>query len=183
MTSRNGSRGAATVGVLILMLCGATTTGMGQTAPAVKTPERQHNMKSLEALPGGSHHAQALAYRDTLATLARALGAQVRGATTVNLAVVRPEVAEMRRRFAQIEEHHQIQVTMMGDQAKPPRMQHMETRMAELGEDLTALESAVNAASPDPKKVAGEASEILRHCAALSALPVDAKPRVARKTP
>lgn len=185
MAGRHGSRGAATVGVLVLLLCGATTNGMGQTSspPAGKTPGRQHNMKRLEGLPGGSHHAQAMAYRDTLATLARALGAQVRGATTVNLDLVRPQVAEIRRRLGQIQEHHHLQMSMVGDQAKPDRMEHFETRLAELAEDLTALESEVNAGTPDSKKVAAEATEIVKHCAALSAMPVNAKPRVVRKTP
>ncbi len=184
MRNRNGSN-TATVGVLVLLLFGAATNGMGQTrpTPAGQTSRRQTNMAPLESLPGGSHHAQVLAYRDTLATLARTLEGQVRGAKTVNLDLVRPEVAEMRRRLDQILEHHQAQITMIGDQAKPPRMQHLETRLAELGEDLTDLESEMSGATPDPRKVAARAAEIVRHCAALSAMPVDAKPRVARKTP
>ena len=185
MTSRNGSMILVTAGCLALLLNGATSAAIAQTPPPPTgaARARQHDMMSPQGLPGGSHHVEAMAYRDTLATLARALGTQVRGATTVNPDLLRPQVAEIRRRLGQIQEHHQLQMTMMGDQAKTSRMEHFETRLAELGEDVEELESEVSVGTARPKKVAARANEILRHCAALSAKPVNARPRVVRKTP
>jgi hypothetical protein len=85
----------------------------------------------------------------------------------------------MRRSFDQMKQHHQAQMSMMGDQTKPAMsgtMQQMETRLATLNEHLTALESEVNASAPDPKKVSEHTSEILKQCAGMSVMPGKAKP-------
>lgn len=78
-----------------------------------------------------------------------------------------------------MKQHHQAQMTMMGDQMKPPMsgtMKNMETRLTALSEHLTALESEVNASTPDPRKVSEHTTEILKHCAGMSAMPAKAKP-------
>ena len=52
----------------------------------------------------------------------------------------------------------------------------METHLATLNEHLSALESEVNASTPDPKKVSEHTTEILKQCASMSAMPGKAKP-------
>jgi hypothetical protein len=171
----------AAAGLLALLMSGATATGKAQTptpSPA-KMPQHQEGMQGMSGMMEGPHHVLAMAYMDNLATFARALEAQVTQAKTVNLDLARPAVAEMRRSFEQMKQHHQAQMTMMGDGAKPPMsgtMQQMETHLAALSEHLTALESEVNASTPDPKKVSEHTSEILKQCAGMSAMPGNAKP-------
>jgi hypothetical protein len=152
MKTRNHSMAPAAAGLLALLLSGATATGMAQTptpAPG-KMPQHKEGMQGMSGMMGGPHHVLA-----------------------------RPAVAEMRRSFDQMRQHHQAQMAMMGDSTKPAMsgtMQHMETHLTALSEHLTALESEVNAGTPDPKKVSEHSTEILKQCAAMSAMPPKAKP-------
>jgi cytochrome c556 len=172
---------SAAVRLLAVLMSGATATGMAQTptpSPA-KMPQHQEGMQGMSGMMEGPHHVLAMAYRDNLATFARALQAQVTQSKTVNLDLARPAVAEMRRSFDQMKQHHQAQMTMMGDQTKPAMsgmMQQMETRLGAISDHLTALESEVNASTPDPKKVSEHTTEILKQCAGMSAMPGKAKP-------
>jgi cytochrome c556 len=184
MKTRKQSMVPAAAGLLALLMSGATV-GMAQvpTPPLPgKMPQQQDSMKRMQAMSGmmeGPHHVLAMAYRDNLATFARALQEQVTKSKTVNLDLARPAVAEMMRSFDQIKQHHQAQMTMMGDQTKPPMsemMRQMETHLTALSNHLTALESEVNASTPDPKKVSEHTTEILKQCAGMSAMPGKAKP-------
>ena len=184
MKTLNHSMVPAAAGVLALLMSAVTATSRAQapTPSAAKIPQHQEGMKGMQGMSGmmeGPHHVLAMAYRDNLATFARALRAQVTESKTVNLDLARPAVAEMRRSFDQMKQHHQAQMAMMGDQTKPAMsgtMQQMESHMTALGEHLTALESEVNASTPDPKKVSEHATEILKQCADMSAMHGKAKP-------
>lgn len=187
MKARKISMAPAAAGLLALLMSGAMATGIAQapTPTPAKMPQHQEGMKGMKGMQGmsgtmeGPHHVLAMAYRDNLATFARALRAQVSQSKTVNLDLARPAVAEMRRSFDQMKQHHQAQMTMMGDQTKPGmsgKMQQMETHVAALNEHLTALESEVNASTPDPKKVSEHTTEILKQCASMSGMPGKARP-------
>jgi cytochrome c556 len=174
----------AAASLLALLMSGAAATGMAQAPapPHSKMPRHQEGMKGMQGMSdmmGGPHHVLAMAYRDNLAAFARALQGQVTQSKTVNLDLARPAVAEMRRSFDQMLQHHQAQMTMLGDSTKPAMsgtMRHMETHLTALGEHLMALESEVNASTPDPKKVSEHTTEILEQCAGMSAMPPKAKP-------
>jgi len=160
--------------LLALLMSGVTTIGMAQvpTPTPAKAPQQQERMKGMQGMMEGPHHVLAMAYRDNLATFARALRAQVTQSKTVNPDLARPAVAEMRRSFDQIKQHHQAQMSMMGNQPKPAAMagmmQQMDTHLAALNDHLTALESEVNASTPDPKKVSEHLTEILKQCSEMS---------------
>jgi hypothetical protein len=168
-------------------MSGAAAPAAAQTPtpPPGKMPQHQEGMKGMKGMEGmsgrmeGPHHVLAMAYRDNLAMFARALQGQVARSKTVDLDLARPAVAEMRRSFDQMRQHHQAQMTMMGDSTKPAMsgaMQHMETHLTALSEHLTALESEANASAPDRKKVSEHTTEILKQCAAMSAMPHKATP-------
>lgn len=179
--TRKHSMVPAAAGLLTLLMSGATATVMAQTptpSPG-KMPQHQEGMKSMSGMMGGPHHVLAMGYRDNLATFARALRGHVTQSKTVNLDLARPAVAEMMRSFDQMKQHHRAHMMMMGDQTKPPKagmMQQMETHLTTLSKHLTALESEVNASTPDPKKVSEHTTEILKHGAGMSAMPAKAKP-------
>jgi hypothetical protein len=61
------------------------------------------------------HHVLAMAYRANLETFARALLASSTKSKAVDVDLARPAVAEMRRSFDQMRQHHQAQMTTMGD--------------------------------------------------------------------
>jgi len=171
----------AAASLLALLISAVSATGVAQTPTPTPAgmPQHQEGMKGMQGMMEGPHHVLAMAYRDNIATFARALRSQVDRSKTVNLDLARPAVSEMRRSFDQMKQHHQAQMSMMSDQTKPAMsgaMRQMETRLATLNEHLTALKSEVNASAPDPKKVSLHTSEILKQCAGMSAMPGKAKP-------
>ena len=219
---------------LILLLSSATTLGLAQDpAPSPdKMPQHQAGMKEMKDMSGMEsqpHHVLAMAYRANLETFARALLASSTKSKAVDVDLARPAVAEMRRSFDQMRQHHQAQMTtmgdkpisdrpmgdkpmgdkpmgnkpmgnkptgnkptggmmmgdkmmgdsMMGEKTKPPMsgmMRDMESHLAALNEHLTALESAVNVATPDAKVVSAHTNEILKQCAKMSPKPAKAAP-------
>jgi hypothetical protein len=184
MKTRHHSTIPAAAGLLALLISGAAAPAATQspTPPPGKMPQHPEGMKDMESMSGmmgGHHHVLAMAYRDNLVTFARALQGQGARSKAVDLDLARPAVAEMRRSFDQMQQHHQAQMTMMADHAKPPMaatMQHMETHVSTLSKHLTALEAELNADTPDPKKVTEHATEILKQAAGMSAMPAKAKP-------
>lgn len=176
---------AAAAMLATILTFGTAATGMAQTpTPAHdKMPKHQvgkagmKDMHDMSGMMAGPHHVLAMAYRDNLVTFARALQGQVIRAKTVDLDMARPATAEMTRSFDQMKEHHVAQMKMMGEQKKPmPAMQQHEAQLASLDEHLTALRAEVNLGTPDPKKVSGHTTEILKHCARMSAMSGTAKP-------
>lgn len=203
---------------LILLLSSATTLGLAQDpAPSPdKMPQHQAGMKEMKDMSGMEsqpHHVLAMAYRANLETFARALLASSTKSKAVDVDLARPAVAEMRRSFDQMRQHHQAQMTTMGDKpmgdkpmggmmrgdkmgdkpmggmmmgdkkmggkTMPPMsgtMQDMESHLSALNEHLTALESAVNVATPDAKVVSAHTNEILKQCAKMSAKPAKTAP-------
>ena len=181
MKNRKHSMIPVAAGFLALLVSSAATTGTAQgTMPmSTKMPMHQEGMKSMPGMMDGPHHVLAMAYRDNLTTFARALQGQVTKSKSVNLDLARPAAAEMRRSFDQMKEHHQAQVSMMGDHPSPAMMdtkQHMETHLTAVNEHLTELETELNATAPDPKKVAEHTSMILKHCAGMSEMSGKATP-------
>lgn len=194
-----------------LVLSAGSSTGMAQSAPPapMKMPAHADGMKGMPAMAamdtmGGAHHALAMAYRENLVTFGRALRDHVAPSKAVDLDLARPAVAEMRRSFEQLQQHHKAHMAMAGemamghatagdkmtgdkmmhdkmmsDRAKssmPSMMAAMETHLIALNEHLTALESEVAAGAPDPVKIAAHTTEILQQCASMSSMPANPMP-------
>jgi cytochrome c556 len=177
----------ASAALLAVLMGGAATAGLAQTPapPPGRKPQHQEAMKGMEHMPGMSammnmpHHVLAMAYRDNLVTFAKAVRGQIAQSKTVDVDLARPAVAEMRRSFDQLKQHTGAQMSIMSDSAKKAMagmMQRMETHTGALAEHLSALESEVGGSMPDPGKVTEHTSEILKLCAAMSAMPAKAKP-------
>lgn len=119
----------------------------------------------------GPHHALAMAYHQNLAAFAKALHEQTAGAASVNAEFARAAVAEMRRSFDLIKQHHQEHMKTMSPEMHAKMggmMQKMETHQAELNSQLGALEQEVKSATPDGKKVSSLAASVHTHCEAMS---------------
>lgn len=193
MPTRTHSTVPAVATLLAFLMSSVTPTAIAQSSPRppAKVPQHQEGMSDMKGMKGmhempdmngmkrGPHHVLAMAYRDNLATFARALHGQVARSKSVALDLARPAVGEMRRSFDQMQQHHQAEKTMMGEPMKSSMaetMQHMETHLTGLNERLLALESAVNAGTPEGKAVSEHLTEILKQCAGMSAMPAKAKP-------
>ena len=117
------------------------------------------------------HHVLGMAYHQNLATFAKALHEQTAGATSVNVEFASAAVAEMRRSFDQMKQHHQGHMQAMSEEMRAKMgtmMEQMETHHTELNTQLTALEQEVQSATPDAKKVSTLAASVLTHLDAMS---------------
>jgi hypothetical protein len=183
MKTRRRSIFAAAATLLAVLMGVVTATGMAQTPPPAPARMSRHHqdmngMQDMRGMMVGPHHVLAMAYRDNLATFARALRSQLAQSKVMDLDLARPAVAEMRRSFDQMQQHHQAQMTMMAshpDSSMSGAMQRMEAHLTALGDHLAALESEVNASTPDPEKVSEHTTEIMKECAGMSAMPAKAK--------
>jgi hypothetical protein len=163
-----------------LLMSGVADRAVAQTPkpPPPKAHTHEHGHQGMSGMMGGPHHAMAMAYGENLATFARALRDQVAKSKAVDLDLARPAVAEMRRSFESIQQHHQAHMAMMGtaDSTMLRMMHHMDSTMAVVGEHLTALEAEVNGSAPDPGKVTEHVTAILKHHDGMSAMHGKAKP-------
>lgn len=134
-----------------LLLVGSATTGSAQQMPG-------HDMSAMMA---GPHHTLALAYHESLAAFARGLQGSLAKATSVDVSLVRPAVADMPRSVDMMQRHHQAQMarmTMMPDSA----MRAMTGHGTALAGHLAALDAEVNTATPNRDKVLEHTAEILK---------------------
>ena len=151
-----------------MILMALSLAAFGAIATAAE--HEGHSATSME-MAHEPHHVLAMAYHRNLATFAKALHEQSAGASSVNLEFARAAVAEMRRSFDQMKQHHQacMQAMSAETQAKMNgKMEQMEPHRNQLNDQLTALEQEAQSATPDPKKVATLASDIVTHLDAMS---------------
>ena len=163
----------ATAALATLLTAGTVASAQAASPPAGKMSQGLGGMKEMKGMSGmmrGTHHALAMAYRDNMATFARALRSEVARTSVVDVDLARPASAEMRRSFDQMRDQHQAHMKTMGDQpdAKMTAMsKQMDAHTAALGAHLTALESEVNTRTPDAKNVMEHAGEIVKACGAM----------------
>lgn len=132
------------------------------TTPHAKG-EPGHDMKMMRREP---HHLLAMAFHQSLANFAKALGEGTKHSGTVNSEFVRTAVTEMRRDYDAMKQHHQAHVLTMSAEVKaqmdtmmPVMMEHQ----AQVNKALTALEQEVLLATPDAKKIGTLAASIANH--------------------
>ena len=134
--------------------------------------EMSHDQMMMANEP---HHVLAMAYHQNLAAFAKDLQEQTARASSVNVEFARAAVAEMRRSFDQMKQHHQEHMQTMSAEMHTKMsgqmsgmMQQMETHQTELNTQLTALEQEVQLSTPDAKKVAALAASVNSHLDAMS---------------
>lgn len=185
------TKALATVGLMVLVLGGATTSATAQD-PKPGRAGRPMHQDGMQGMMGQQpHHVLAMAYRDNLVNFARAVEGPGTQMKAVNLTIVRPAVAEMRRSFDQMRQHHQAQQAAMGDSTRMPmgmRSDSAKKSMATMMEDmtrhltaidghLTALETEVKGDAPDAARVTEHTSAILKETAGMPATPRKDKAR------
>jgi hypothetical protein len=169
----------ATIAATILIVSGAAAisqqghSGMPQSSEQSqgKVPEHQKGMMDMSAMMQEPHHVLAMAYKDNLVNFAKALHHEANQTKPINPEFARTAVAEMRRSFDLMQEHHQDHMKAMDEQMKShmaDMMKQMDAHHASIGEHLTALEKEVHAAAPDSKGVSEHAAEILKQCDGMS---------------
>lgn len=125
------------------------------------------SMKEMSAMKQEPHHVLATAYKDNLVCFAKALRQEAAEAKTVNLEFARAAVAEMKRSFDQMQQHHQDHMKTMDEKMKAQMadmMKQMDAHCSAIQEHLAALDKEVQTSAPDAKRIADHVAEILTQC-------------------
>jgi hypothetical protein len=157
----------AVIAATILIVSGGVTLAQGTM------PQHKEGMMDMSAMKLEPHHVLAMAYRDNLVTFAKALRQQAGNATTVTPEFAGAAVAEMRRSFDQMQQHHQEHMKTMSEPMKShmsEMIQKMDTHKTAVEEHLGALEKEVQAGTPDGARVSEHIAEVLKHCDAMSTM-------------
>lgn len=171
----------ATIVATILMASGAAAIGQeapSKTPPAGKhsqgnMPAHQRGMMDMSAMKNEPHHVLAMAYRDNLVRFGTALRDHAASAKGVNREFARDAVAEMKRSFEQMQQHHQDHMKTMDDKMKTSMagmMKQMDARQSAIHEHLAALDKEVQNSAPDAKSISKDVAEVLKQCAGMSSM-------------
>lgn len=163
-----------TVSLIVVLFALVLTGALGAVAQheqhgQMKQP--QSGSMDMSKMMQEPHHVLAMAYHQNLAAFAKALQEQTARASSVNVDFARAAVAEMRRSFDQMKQHHQEHMQTMSAEMRTTMsgmMQQMGTHQTELNTQLTTLEQEVQSATPDAKKVSTLADGVRTHLDAMS---------------
>ena len=157
--------------ILIVTAVAATSQQKPGEMPHGKMSQHQQGMMDMSAMRQEPHHLLAMAYKDNLVNFAKALRHQAAAATTVNPEFARPAVAEMKRSFDQMQQHHQDHMKTMDEKMKAQMadmMKQMDAHHLAIQEFLAALDKEVHTSAPDSKSISKYVTELLKHCDGMS---------------
>ena len=143
-------------------------------AQAKKAAEPDHAMD----MPHGPQHVLAMAYCQNMATFSKALHDQAAVATSLDADFTTSAVAELRRSYDQMKQHHQAHMKMMSAEMQAqmsPMVQEMETHQTLLNDLLVSLELDAQSATPDPKKISDLTDRISSHLDAIMTMKAKAE--------
>ena len=165
----------STISTILVTLSLGAFSAAAMSAAQVDHADHKDGMKPRMHKEGmmanEPHHVLAMAYHQNLAVFAKALQQETAAAKPVNVAFARSAVAEMRRSFDQMKQHHQEHMQTMSSKMQNPEMQakmktmmpKMESHQADFSMQLKSLEQEVELSSPDAKKFATLANSINTH--------------------
>jgi len=163
----------ATIAATILIVSGAAAISQQKQGPMPtgKISNNQQGMMDMSAMMQEPHHVLAMAYKDNLANFAKALHHEANQAKPINPEFARAAVAEMRRSFDQMQQHHQGHMKAMDEKMKAQMagmMKQMDTYHLAIKEGLAALDKTVQTSASDSKSISKYADELLKHCDSMS---------------
>jgi len=165
----------ATIAATILIVSGAAAinqqepSGMPPSSKQSqgKMPRHEQGMMDMSAMRQEPHHVLAMAYQDNLVNFAKALRHHAAEAKTVNPEFARAAVAEMKRSFDQMQQHHRDHMKTMDEKMKAQMadmMKQMDSHQSAIQEFLAELDKEVQTSAPDSKSISKYVAEILKHC-------------------
>lgn len=174
--------------IAAMMLIGSAAASSQQEhsgmAPSSKPPQGKMSkdkqgmgMMDMSPMKQEPHHLLAKAYKDNLVNFAKALHQVASQTKPIDPEFARAAVAEMRRSFDQMQQHHQAHMKTMDNMKamddkmtaqKADMMKKMDAHQAAIQEHLTALEKEVQAAAPVAKAISEHVAELLKQCEGMS---------------
>ena len=163
----------AVISLTILITSGVAATSQQKQGemPKGQMPQHQQGMMDMSAMKQEPHHLLAMAYKDNLVNFAKALRQEAVEPKTVNPEFARAAVAEMKRSFDQMQQHHQDHMKTMDEKMKvqmADSMKQMDAHHSAIQGFLAALDKEVQTSAPDSKSISKYVAEILKHCDGMS---------------
>jgi O-methyltransferase involved in polyketide biosynthesis len=163
----------AVVSLTILIVSGVAANSQQKPGEMQKDKmsEHQHGMMEMSGMMQEPHHLLAMAYKDNLVSFAKALRHHAAEAKTVNPEFARAAVAEMKRSFDRMQDHHQDHMKTMDESTKAKMadmMKQMDAHHSAIKEHLAALDKEVETSAPDAKSITEHVDEILKQCDGMS---------------
>jgi hypothetical protein len=159
----------AIVGLVLPITSAAAATSHQDTGgmPQGTMAKNQEGMTNMSAMMQEPHHQLAMAYKQNLENFAKALRDEAAKTATVNSEFARAAVAEMKRSFDLMQQHHQDHMKTIDDKMKAhmsDMMKQMEAQDAAIKEALVGLDKEVQKSAPDSKAISQYVDDILKNC-------------------
>jgi polyhydroxyalkanoate synthesis regulator phasin len=135
--------------------------------PQSTMTKNQDGMMDMSVMMQEPHHQLAMAYKQNLESFAKALRDEAAKTATVNPEFARAAVAEMKRSFDLMQQHHQDHMKTIDDKMKAHMsnmMKQMEAQDAAIKEALAGLDKEVQNSAPDSKAISQYVDDILKNC-------------------
>ena len=163
---------AFSLGAFSAMATIAQTRKVQSQATTQGKKEMSHDqMMMMMDIANEPHHVLAMAYKENLVTFSRALRQEATRGKTLNLEFARAAVAEMKRSFDQMQQHHQDHMKTMDEKMKAQMadmMKQMDAHHSAVQEHLAALDKEIQSGAPDAKSISNHVGEILKQCDAMA---------------
>jgi len=175
MTTRACTTILAVIALMLFPAVGAMAQAEHQQ-DAQKPMQQGMSKMDMTSMMNEPHHALAMAFMQNIGTFAKTLHTQTEGSSPLDAKFARAAVAEIKRSFDQMEEHHGEHMKTMSAEMRShmaTMMKDMEMHRTMLKDAVSALEKDVRADRPDSKQIAADSDEILKHLDEMSKMQND----------
>lgn len=158
--------------VTLVTIAAAFFIASAVAAPTQQDKDRMSPGKmDMSAMMSEPHHQLAMAYKENMVNFAKALQQATAGTGVVNVPFARAAVAEMRRSFDLMQQHHMDHMKAMDGKMKDMddkmksdmagMKKDMEAHEMAIKDDLIALEKEVQSVAPDSGKISSYVGDLL----------------------
>jgi hypothetical protein len=169
---------SATAIMLVLVIPSAASAQHKHTPSSPKKAGMAGMQSEMAMMMKSPHHLLMTAHMKTMSEFARALRDQAVKPTALDVEFARAAVAELRHNLDAMEAIHQKHMEMMSAEMKSKMqmmMEKMDKDRSMVKDQVSALETDVQADRPDSKKVAAHANALLKHVGMMSKMHGDSK--------
>ena len=169
---------SATAIVLVLVIPSAAWAQHKHTPSGPKKAGMAGMKSEMAMMMKSPHHLLMSAHMKTMSEFARALRDQAVKPTALDVEFARAAVAELRHNLDAMEAIHQKHMEMMSAEMKSKMqmmMEKMDKDRSMVKDQVSALETDVQADRPDSKQVAAHANALLKHFGMMSKMHGDSK--------
>ena len=159
----------STTAIMLVLLI--PTAALGQHKHKHNAPEKAGMKSEMAMMMKSPHHLLMTAHMKSMAEFARALRNQAMKPEALDVEFARAAVAELRHNLDAMEAIHQKHMDTMSAEMKAKMqmmMEKMEKKGAMVKDQVSALETDVQADTPDSKQVVMHTNALLKHFGMMS---------------